>query len=202
MRRAMLALALAAALLPGAVLAQQADGRSSAAPGAASTPAPPAAGAAAESAAAAATATATAAAATQTEAPSGRSLREQMSPEAERRLRRLEEELRCLVCQNQTLADSNADLAVDLRRQVESMVAAGRSDAEIKDYLVDRYGDFVLYRPRLQGNTLALWIGPFALLALGVLAWLLVQRRSARAAALRSEADATARDHARRLLDD
>lgn len=189
MRGAILALALAA-LLPGAALAQEADARSSAAPTAAAPAASTAAG------------PATAAAGAQAEAPSGRSLREQMSPEAERRLRKLEDELRCLVCQNQTLADSNADLAVDLRRQVESMVAAGRSDAEIKDYLVDRYGDFVLYRPRVQGNTLALWIGPFALLALGVLAWLVVQRRSARAASLRSEADATARDHARRLLDD
>ncbi|MEN9774113.1 MAG: hypothetical protein RL322_1183 [Pseudomonadota bacterium] len=94
------------------------------------------------------------------------------------RLKKLSEELRCLVCQNQTLADSNADLAVDLRRQVETMIASGRSDREIRDYMVDRYGDFVLYRPPMQGNTLALWLGPFAMLAGGGLIWWLVQRRS------------------------
>ena len=88
-------------------------------------------------------------------------------PVAEKRLQGLSEELRCLVCQNQTLADSDADLAVDLRRQVESLVAEGRSDQQIKDYLVERYGDFVLYRPPVQRNTLALWIGPFALLGVG-----------------------------------
>jgi cytochrome c-type biogenesis protein CcmH len=135
-------------------------------------------------------------------AASGRALREQMSPEAERRLRKLEEELRCLVCQNQTLADSDADLAVDLRRQVESMVAAGRSDAQIKDYLVERYGDFVLYRPPVQRNTLALWLGPFLLLAVGVGAWIVVQRRSTRVTALRPEAPAADRERARRLLDE
>jgi len=94
------------------------------------------------------------------------------------RLKKLSEELRCLVCQNQTLADSNAELAVDLRRQVETMISAGRSDREIRDYMVERYGDFVLYRPPMQGNTLALWLGPFAMLAGGGLIWWLVQRRS------------------------
>jgi len=94
------------------------------------------------------------------------------------RLKKLSEELRCLVCQNQTLADSNADLAVDLRRQVETMIASGRSDREIRDYMVDRYGDFVLYRPPMQGNTLALWLGPFAMLLGGGVIWWLVQRKS------------------------
>lgn len=98
------------------------------------------------------------------------------------RLKKLSEELRCLVCQNQTLADSNAELAVDLRRQVESMINAGRSDREIRDYMVQRYGDFVLYRPPVQSNTLALWLGPFAMLAGGALIWWLVQRRSRAAA--------------------
>lgn len=98
------------------------------------------------------------------------------------RLKKLSEELRCLVCQNQTLADSNAELAVDLRRQVETMISAGRSDREIRDYMVERYGDFVLYRPPMQGNTLALWLGPFAMLAGGGLIWWLVQRRSRLAA--------------------
>jgi len=100
----------------------------------------------------------------------------------QQRLKKLSEELRCLVCQNQTLADSNADLAVDLRRQVESMISAGSSDREIRDYMVQRYGDFVLYRPPMQGNTLALWLGPFAMLAGGGLIWWLVQRRSRLAA--------------------
>ena len=115
--------------------------------------------------------------------PPGPSLREQMSPEEEQRLRKLEGELRCLVCQNQTLADSDASLAGDLRRQVETMVAEGRSNAEIKTYLVDRYGDFVLYRPPVQRNTIALWAGPFVLLGVGALAWIMVQRRSRRARA-------------------
>lgn len=106
------------------------------------------------------------------------------------RLKKLSEELRCLVCQNQTLADSNAELAVDLRRQVESMIATGRSDREIRDYMVQRYGDFVLYRPPVQGNTLALWLGPFAMLAGGALIWWLVQRRS-RIEAARVQSHAT-----------
>ncbi|HRO57655.1 MAG TPA: cytochrome c-type biogenesis protein CcmH [Burkholderiaceae bacterium] len=89
----------------------------------------------------------------------------------------LAEELRCLVCQNQTLADSDASLAVDLRRQLESMVVEGRSDDEIKSYLVDRYGEFVLYRPPVQSNTWLLWFGPFVLLAAGIGVWLTMQRR-------------------------
>jgi len=125
-----------------------------------------------------------------------------MSPEAARRLRTLEEELRCLVCQNQTLADSGADLALDLRRQVEKMVSEGRSDPEIKNYLVERYGDFVLYRPRIQGNTLALWLGPFVLLLVGAIAWVLVQRRSMRARAPRSQSAAADHERARKLLDE
>ena len=100
---------------------------------------------------------------------------ETASPE---RLKRLSEELRCLVCQNQTLADSNADLAVDLKRQIETLLVQGQSDNQIRDYMVARYGDFVLYRPPLQGNTLLLWIGPFAMLAGGGLLWWLIQRRN------------------------
>lgn len=132
----------------------------------------------------------------------GSSIRDQLSPEADRRLRKLEEELRCLVCQNQSLADSGADLAVDLRRQVETMVAEGRSDGEIKDYLVERYGDFVLYRPPVQRNTLALWLGPFLLLALGLVVWIVVQRRSTRVTTLRPDTPAADRERARRLLDE
>jgi cytochrome c-type biogenesis protein CcmH len=109
------------------------------------------------------------------------------------RLRALSEELRCLVCQNQTLADSNADLAIDLRNQVQELIASGRTDTQIKDYLVERYGDFVLYKPPMQRNTALLWGGPFALLAGGALVWTLVQRRSRLAAeATGSDAGRTA----------
>ena len=83
----------------------------------------------------------------------------------ETRIRQLEEKLRCLVCQNQTLADSSAELAGDLRREVRDQVAAGRSDEEIIGYLVQRYGDFVLYEPPFKATTALLWLGPFLLLA-------------------------------------
>ena len=100
-----------------------------------------------------------------------------ISNENEQRIRQLEEKLRCLVCQNQSLADSNAELAGDLRKQVRDQVAAGRSDEEIVGYLVQRYGDFVLYRPPLKATTVVLWAGPFALIALGVLVFFRVVRR-------------------------
>ena len=83
----------------------------------------------------------------------------------ENRIRHLEEKLRCLVCQNQSLADSNAELAGDLRKQVRDQVAAGRSDDEIISYLVQRYGDFVLYEPPFKATTALLWVGPFLLFA-------------------------------------
>lgn len=117
------------------------------------------------------------------------------SPEQRARYQRLSEELRCLVCQNQTLADSNADLAADLRRQVETMILAGRSDDEIKRFMVERYGDFVLYRPPMQGNTWVLWLGPFALLVVGALVGWRVQRRA-------RKVDAPDLERARRLLDE
>ena len=91
-------------------------------------------------------------------------------PVAERRLQKLSEELRCLVCQNQTIADSNAELAQDLRREVRTMIKDGKSDKEIVDFMVTRYGDFVLYRPPVKGITLLLWGGPVALLLLGLFA--------------------------------
>jgi len=93
------------------------------------------------------------------------------------RIRQLEEKLRCLVCQNQTLADSNAELAGDLRRQVREQVAAGRSDEQVVDYLVQRYGDFVLYDPPFKASTLLLWIGPFALLLTAALVLIATLRR-------------------------
>ena len=97
----------------------------------------------------------------------------------ERRAAALERELRCLVCQNQTLADSNAPLAVDLRNQVREQLAAGKTEHEVVDFLVARYGDFVLYRPPLKSTTVLLWAGPFIFLAGGfyLLARLLRRRR-------------------------
>src|SRR5919108_3229117 len=99
--------------------------------------------------------------------------------DVEHRAAALERELRCLVCQNQSLAESNAPLAVDLRNQVREQLAAGKSEREVVDYLVARYGDFVLYRPPLKASTLALWAGPFVFLIGGfyVLIRLLRRRR-------------------------
>lgn len=101
-------------------------------------------------------------------------------PELQERYEALTHEFRCLVCQDETVADSNADLAADFRRQIHTMVASGKSDAEIKSYMVGRYGDFVLYRPPLQSSTLFLWIGPFLLLLVGLtVIYLVVKRRAA-----------------------
>ena len=100
-------------------------------------------------------------------------------PVVEARLVAIADELRCLVCQNESLASSHAELAEDLRREVRGLIREGKSDAEIKRFLVDRYGDFVLYRPEVKPLTWALWFGPFALwvLALVVLVRYLRQRR-------------------------
>jgi len=98
-------------------------------------------------------------------------------PALEQRVMRLTAELRCLVCQNQSLADSHADLAIDLKNQVRSQMRAGKSDAEIREYMVARYGDFVLYRPPLKPTTALLWTGPFVLLVAGGLALAFYLRR-------------------------
>jgi cytochrome c-type biogenesis protein CcmH len=90
-----------------------------------------------------------------------------LDPVAEERTMSLAAELRCLVCQNQTIADSNADLAVDLRREIREQVAAGRSNAEILEFMTTRYGDFVLYRPPLKTTTVLLWFGPAVLFVIG-----------------------------------
>ncbi len=87
------------------------------------------------------------------------------------RFRRLAVELRCLVCQNQSLADSDAPLAQDLRDEVVRLIASGRDDRAIKSFLVDRYGEFVLYRPALSARNAVLWVGPFLLLLIGAIAW-------------------------------
>src|SRR5688572_6778531 len=94
-------------------------------------------------------------------------------PEMEKRVTALATELRCLVCQNQTLADSNAPLAVDLRNQIREQLKGGKSEQDVIDFMVARYGDFVLYRPPFKATTIALWAGPFVFLVLG--AWLLLR---------------------------
>lgn len=98
-------------------------------------------------------------------------------PALEARARAISQELRCLVCQNQSIDDSNADLAHDLRVIVRERLAAGDSDQQVKDYLVARYGDFVLLDPPFRARTLILWLGPAALLALGAIVIAVVLRR-------------------------
>jgi cytochrome c-type biogenesis protein CcmH len=109
-------------------------------------------------------------------------------PELQARYETLNRELRCLVCRSETIADSNADLAADLRRQVREMIAAGRTDQEIRDYMTQRYGEFVLYRPRLTATTLLLWTAPALLLLIGGFAAVRVIR--ARSAEQDAEQDA------------
>ena len=110
-------------------------------------------------------------------------------PALEARMLHVAAELRCLVCQNQTIADSHADLAVDLRREIREQLQRGASDEQVVQYMTDRYGDFIRYRPPLKGSTALLWIGPGVLLVggLGVLA--LVLRRRAKLAPDRFEPD-------------
>ena len=88
-------------------------------------------------------------------------------PEMQARYEKISSEVRCLVCQNQTIKDSNAFLAADLKREIRRLMEEGKTDAEIYDFLVARYGDFVLYSPRKSGKTLVLWIAPFLFIAVG-----------------------------------
>ncbi|MDZ7754290.1 MAG: cytochrome c-type biogenesis protein [Gammaproteobacteria bacterium] len=124
------------------------------------------------------------------------------SPEAERRYKNLIEELRCLVCQNQNLAASDADLAKDLRRETYNMVEEGKTEGEVIDFMVDRYGDFVLYRPPVKSTTLLLWLTPL-LLALAGLTVLFLQIRKRKAASASSDEALSAEEQARldNLLD-
>lgn len=92
------------------------------------------------------------------------------NPAVEARLVDISQELRCMVCQNESLASSHAELAEDLRREVRDLIVQGKTDAEIKTFLVDRYGDFVLYRPEVKPLTWVLWFGPFFLLLLAAFA--------------------------------
>ncbi len=112
------------------------------------------------------------------------------SPEMEADYNKLVNELRCLVCQNQNLSSSDADLARDLRRETYDMLSAGKSSDQVVDFMVERYGDFVLYRPQFKSTTYLLWLGPFALL-LGVLVMLI--RRLVSPAPPEVDADAVAR---------
>jgi len=114
---------------------------------------------------------------------------ESADPALEARMVRVTSELRCLVCQNQTIADSNAALAVDLRRETRELIAQGKSDAEIVDYMTARYGDFVLYRPPLKGTTAMLWFGPAAMLLGGAAVLVIVLRRRTKMSADAFEPD-------------
>ena len=120
------------------------------------------------------------------------------SPALADRYRDLVEEIRCLVCQNQSIADSNAELARDLRDRVDEMLREGRSDEEILAYMVDRYGNFVRYRPPFDAATVLLWCGPFVLAA-GALAWLLFRIR--RRASTREEITEEERSRLARLVE-
>jgi len=116
-------------------------------------------------------------------------------PALEAKVQRVAQELRCLVCQNQTIADSNAELAQDLRREVRTMIASGKSEAEVRRFMVERYGDFVLYRPPFQGTTMALWVGPFLLLLVGL--WIAQRLVRARRRAVPADTALTPEEQAR-----
>jgi len=100
-------------------------------------------------------------------------------PALQERYEQINRELRCLVCQNQTIADSNATLAQDLRREVREMISAGKSDDEIRTFMIERYGDFVLYRPRMTAGNFLLWAAPVLLLLLGTFIGLRFIRKQA-----------------------
>ena len=122
-------------------------------------------------------------------------------PVLEKRMVGLAEELRCLVCQNESLASSHAELAEDLRREVRELMQKGMSDQEIKDYLVARYGDIVLYEPPMKSSTLLLWLGPFALLV-GGLGVLVMQLRNRRKTVIETTLSPEAQERAAALLND
>jgi cytochrome c-type biogenesis protein CcmH/NrfF len=119
-------------------------------------------------------------------------------PALEQRVQGLAHELRCLVCQNQSLAESNAPLALDLRNQIREQLAKGASEREVVDFMVARYGDFVLYRPPLKASTVALWAGPFVLLVAGAL---LLWRRLARRRVPAPQLSDAQRSRAAKLLE-
>ncbi len=122
-------------------------------------------------------------------------------PAVEKRMVALAANLRCLVCQNESLASSHAELAEDLRREVREQIHAGKSDREITDYLVARYGDFVLYEPPMKSYTVLLWFGPFLFLLAGA-GVLVYQLRKRRQTVPEAELTAEALQHAAELLND
>jgi len=124
------------------------------------------------------------------------------NPQAEADYRKLTYELRCLVCQNQNLADSHAELALDLKQQAFDMINEGQTPDEIKAYMVQRYGDFVLYKPPFQLNTLLLWLGPFLILILGVVTLVRFVRRQKSSVKSPSDRDNQELRHAHDLLTD
>ena len=111
-------------------------------------------------------------------------------PVLEARMQRIAIELRCLVCQNQTIADSPAGLSDDLRREIREQLQRGATDQQVVQYMTDRYGDFIRYRPPVKGSTMALWVGPAVLLVLGIAVLVIALRRRARLAPDRFEPDA------------
>jgi cytochrome c-type biogenesis protein CcmH len=131
-------------------------------------------------------------------AAAGEAMPTENDPVAAARAVHLANELRCLVCQNQSIAESNAELAVDLRRQIREQIAAGRSDREIVDFMVARYGDFVLYRPPWKLSTLLLWLGPLLLVVAGVV--VLGRQLRARRAAAQPALSPEERRRAQRML--
>ena len=120
------------------------------------------------------------------------------NPVLDKRVAALADELRCLVCQNQTLAESNAPLAVDLRNQIREQLARGASEREVREFMVARYGDFVLYKPPFKASTAALWLGPFLLLAVAL--WML-RRVATRRRAPAPPLSAAERSRAAKLLE-
>lgn len=114
----------------------------------------------------------------------------QLDATGTRRAAALAEQLRCLVCQNQSIAESNAELAVDLRREINEQIRAGRSDSDIVDFMVARYGDFVLYRPPVKPHTLLLWFGPALLAVVALIAFMRALRNRRRRATERPLTDA------------
>ncbi len=120
-------------------------------------------------------------------------------PAIEQRSMQLAEELRCLVCQNQSLADSHAELALDLKQQIREQLKAGKSDAQVIDFMVERYGDFVLYRPPFKATTALLWLGPFLLL-LATVAGLFIYLGRRRSALAQGELSAEQSARAQALL--
>jgi cytochrome c-type biogenesis protein CcmH len=124
-----------------------------------------------------------------------------IDPKLEERVKTLSAELRCLVCQNQTVADSDAPVARDMRDQVRAQLASGKSEAQVKQYMTERFGDFVLYKPPLKATTLVLWVAPFVVLAFAVGVLLMRLRRGSNAT-ITAPLDDASRERAKRLLSD